>query len=512
MSWIYMEKYMEVAKKSVRRDSWFFNWASISALFEDHKIYLLIAVLAGGAIRFTGLDTQSFWLDELWTTVSSSEQSLYQLLTKWVIPDGVHPPLHNILLFFWFKIAGNSEIAARLPSAIAGILSIVAIYHFSKPFCDRYVATSAAILVALTYMGIYYAQEARAYSLMILLSIAATFLWLRIVARPRVPAIADYWKYGAVIILLAYTHYFGLLLAVFQLAYWFGLAVLKRDSFKPVMVTISALILAYLPWVFVMITAFQTKGGGHFWIKKPGLWVFSEYAGWIFYPKVIIGLAAMVFLLVIPPLVSPRGFLDNLRLRLKTDQPSLLLVPLVYLSLAIPCAGLILSQHTPLLTPRNLFVISPIIYLFIAAWISASRKLTGFRQNLYVLLVCGMCCAWLAPYYYSPHKEQWREAAAYAAAKSDADSLFVICYYTWGFEYYLKRFLELKEAVIVEKGQGTMEQVYTAAKGLGKKNLILLETQGNAFGDNEMKFLAGRAALDNILKLKGTTVYKYVLN
>jgi uncharacterized membrane protein len=506
-----MEEHMDVTKEPARQKSWVIKWDPIIAALADHKTYLLAAVLLGGAIRFIGLDAQSFWLDELWTTVSSSEQSLYQLLTKWVIPDGVHPPLHNILLFYWFKLFGDTEISARLPSAIAGVLSIVAIYHFSKPFCSRYIATSAAILVALTYEGIYYSQEARSYSLLILFSIIATFLWLRIVARATAPVTADYLKYGAVIIPLAYTHYFGLLLVAFQLAYWFGLTVLKKERIKPVVITAGSLILAYAPWVFVMIATFQDKGGGHFWIQKPGLTVFIEYAGWIFYPKVVIGLVAIVFLLVVPPLLSPRRFVDNLRIELNLKEPRFLLIPLIYLSLAIPAAGLILSQHTPLLTPRNLFVISPIVYLLIAIWISASDRLAGFRQNLYVLLICGICFILLSPHYYSPHKDQWREAVKYAAGKFNQSSIFIIPNYKWGLEYYLKKATTLRDAVILEKGRETMAAVYTEAKNLGKKNLILLELEGDAFRDDDIKFLAGRATLRAGIKLKGASVYEYAL-
>jgi mannosyltransferase len=152
-------------------------------------------------------------------------------------------------MFYWFKIFGNSEISARLPSAIAGSLSLVAMYHFSKQFFDKYISTSATILLSLTFAGIYYSQEARSYSLLILLSIISIFYFLKILISES-PSVKEYITYSFIIILTAYIHYFGLLLIIFQFIYLFFItAFFDKQKLLKTLAIQFLLFIAYIPWI-----------------------------------------------------------------------------------------------------------------------------------------------------------------------------------------------------------------------------------------------------------------------
>ena len=90
-------------------------------------ILLLVFILVGATLRLYALDGQSLWNDELESWRQSNFPTLDAVLTKGSIPD-THPPIFQITLFFVERYLGSSETLLRLPSAIAGILSIAAMF------------------------------------------------------------------------------------------------------------------------------------------------------------------------------------------------------------------------------------------------------------------------------------------------------------------------------------------------------------------------------------------------
>ena len=95
-----------------------------------HNIILLMAVLIGIFVRLYGLDIQGFWFDEL-AVVYPMTSKTSAAFSELILSD-LHPPLYPLILYYWVKIMGSSEIIIRLPSAIAGILSIFAMYFLGK--------------------------------------------------------------------------------------------------------------------------------------------------------------------------------------------------------------------------------------------------------------------------------------------------------------------------------------------------------------------------------------------
>ena len=84
----------------------------------------------------------------------------------------VHPPLYYLLLRYWSAVVGQSDVAARLPSAIFGILTVAAA-AFVKPLPAPGRLAFMALL-AVSPGAIEYAQEARSYSLLLLFSTVVT--------------------------------------------------------------------------------------------------------------------------------------------------------------------------------------------------------------------------------------------------------------------------------------------------------------------------------------------------
>jgi hypothetical protein len=121
--------------------------------------------------------------------------------------------------FFWFPLAGVSELGLRLPAFTYSVLSVIVTAAWSFRLSRQRDFTMAcaialllpALLVASNGTEIYYAGEARHYALLSLLSITFTFVFVFHPGRRWFLAVA-----GA---LFAGTHFFALPLLAFALLY-----------------------------------------------------------------------------------------------------------------------------------------------------------------------------------------------------------------------------------------------------------------------------------------------------
>jgi hypothetical protein len=94
-----------------------------------HAPAINCALLFGVAvlIRLYNLGSQSLWLDEGGTWAEITRKSWAALLAELWGRNAAYP-LYHVLLKGWVGLAGDSEWALRLPSALAGAAAVVAIY------------------------------------------------------------------------------------------------------------------------------------------------------------------------------------------------------------------------------------------------------------------------------------------------------------------------------------------------------------------------------------------------
>jgi 4-amino-4-deoxy-L-arabinose transferase-like glycosyltransferase len=173
------------------------------ALSRREAVPLLIVLaltLAGGVLRRYHLGQQGLWFDEA-DLVIRAREPLGNLLGNFVQP-GENGPLYTLGLALWMKIFGTSEIAVRLPAAIAGTLAIPAMYGLGRALRGPRLGVIAAALLAVSPYAHWYAQDAKMYSLVVLLTIVATWLLLVAVRRGGAAWVA----YGVIVALALGTH------------------------------------------------------------------------------------------------------------------------------------------------------------------------------------------------------------------------------------------------------------------------------------------------------------------
>ena len=220
----------------------------------------LLAVALG--LRAPGLARESLWLDEL-SSVSVAVMAPRDLLHHLTTLD-VHPPLYFALLGAWLRLFGTSELAARSLSLVAGMLAVAGISHLARALLPPREALAAAALAATSPFAVYYAREARSYSLTLALTALAVTLLVRALRSPT-PG-----RWGAFVVAataLAYTHVFGLLTIAGSTL---GLIALRRDrrSLAKALAAYAVVAVAYLPWASTLASQ-VTRVERSFWIDAP---------------------------------------------------------------------------------------------------------------------------------------------------------------------------------------------------------------------------------------------------
>ncbi len=190
-------------------------------------VWLAAMLLLALALRVHRLGGQSLWYDEA-VTAQVSAQGLAEL-TRWTADD-IQPPLYYYAVAGWTRLAGRSGWALRFPSAFFGVLTVALLWAaaqrlFGRGRRGRWAAGIAGLLAALSPLYIYYAQEARMYTLLTGLGVLAGYALLRTnggtgeqggggVEGRRAGGAGTVWWVVFVLASAAmlYTHYFGLFL------------------------------------------------------------------------------------------------------------------------------------------------------------------------------------------------------------------------------------------------------------------------------------------------------------
>jgi 4-amino-4-deoxy-L-arabinose transferase-like glycosyltransferase len=117
------------------------------------------------------------------------------------------PPLYYALAWLWTQLTGTGEVGLRSLSALAGAATIPVAYLAAAELRGSRAGVAAAALAAFNPMLLWYSQEARAYSLLSLLTALCLLYFLRALRRGRR---ADVRAWGVCAGLAFATHYFAL--------------------------------------------------------------------------------------------------------------------------------------------------------------------------------------------------------------------------------------------------------------------------------------------------------------
>ncbi|MFQ5416298.1 MAG: glycosyltransferase family 39 protein, partial [Myxococcota bacterium] len=404
---------------------------------------LAILVVSGAALRIYGLDAQSLWNDELSSWQQSHQPTLAAVIEKGVRPDP-HPPGYQALLFYVERYVGESERALRLPSVMAGVLSIVVAFLLGRQLYSEREGLIAAALFAFSYQPIYFSQEARAYALLMLFAMVTSLFWFRIQAalsERRTPGTGESLGYAISAACAMYLHYFGLLLVAIQIA---GLLVLSatRSRNRTRMAALAALLaVLYLPWFPYLIEDFA---GTRSHIGEPDARALYGYWRFLFYDpgEHLLWFAAALFAIAVAKAASRRLPRSVPPAPSWWTSPTVLL--LAWFALPVLFAFVRSQIAAPIFTNRNLIICLPPAFLLfsraLTRTLADTRLLAVSVGAMVAVMLYGLFVS--GGYYRYPRKDQFREAAAVVTAREDEYPNARIVAHAWSegkFDYYLER-------------------------------------------------------------------------
>lgn len=146
-----------------------------------------LIVLAAG-LRFATLGTQAYHHDEIVTASRVLRGDFFHAMEAVGFSESA-PPLYYILAWVWTQLTGTGEFGLRSLSALAGVATVPVAYLLGTELRGRRTGIAAAALVAVNPMLLWYAQEARSYALVVLLTTLAALYFVRALRLRDVPSL-----------------------------------------------------------------------------------------------------------------------------------------------------------------------------------------------------------------------------------------------------------------------------------------------------------------------------------
>ena len=360
------------------------------------NLILASIILLGAALRLFHLDYQSLWDDEIATMIQANPKLDFSSAWDVYMKYDNMPPLYFLIIRYMMMVFGYKSIVLRAFSAIVGISCIPVFYALTKKMFDAGVAKWAALFMAINPMLIYYAQEGRPYTLMVLFTLLSFSKFIDSIDQPGNRNLLLYTLYTT---LLIYAHFFGIFILFAQILYFFfrlfstpvnRVELLKH--FWPVPFLIALLHYPSLPQFLKNSQARES------WITLPGLTPFNDTLH-AFLGHAEVPLTMALILILIYVFQSFNGRLNNTRFHL-----------LLFWLLGFLVIPLFRTYTTmPMIVHRYLIPVLPVVLMMMsAAILTISEKITRLLiVGIFTLFSLGDLII-VTNYYYKITKPDYR--------------------------------------------------------------------------------------------------------
>ncbi|WP_430399718.1 glycosyltransferase family 39 protein [Flavobacterium sp.] len=397
--------------------------------------WLLLILIVATILRFYNLDFQSLWMDEIYTmNISSPNFSLKEFHSEMLLREGF-PYLYYILIKISYVFFGYSAYVARGFSAIMGILSVYAIYILGKELSNKRTGLIAAVLLAINEYCIYISQDARLYTLYLLITI---FSFHRLVVFLKSQTIKNTIWYGVSAGLLISVNFFGFINLLSQsilVLYFIFISekrFIKTFFLKSVLAAIIAIVI-FLPNYDMLLKLLEFKV---FWVPKPTdesfELLFKEFLG-NFEITLFIFIPLFIFYLIN---VFQEKTKSNIKVSIKNTKTFSFLIYLVWSFVFIFFLMVKSYGEVSLILTRYFISVLPVIILLLATSISFIRN--RIIQTLLILVISLLTLSNLfvvKKYYFTINKAQFKEASLTAINNNPKDHEVYTSQKYW-FDYY----------------------------------------------------------------------------
>jgi mannosyltransferase len=168
------------------------------------------------------------WHDEIATLVDFGRLAPREIVATYTAQN--QHVLYSLLASITFGLFGESAWALRLPAALFGVASLGATYWFATLVTSRREALLATLLLAVSYHHVWFSQNGRGYTGLMMFAATSTGLFLLMLQGRSAKSWRTGVAYAIVMALAAYTHLTAAFMVVAHLAVWAGLAIVRRGT------------------------------------------------------------------------------------------------------------------------------------------------------------------------------------------------------------------------------------------------------------------------------------------
>lgn len=189
---------------------------------KKYPYFLVLILLLATVLRFYRLGKYSLWFDE--TLMFIIPNDLKNILTLWRSTNySLIMPFYDISLnsicLRYCSWLGKNEFILRVHSALFGIISVWAVYYFTKISFSKKAGLIASFLMAISVFHIYYSQEVRVYSFLVLLTLLSIMFFKKfleyglaryLISYTILNTISCFFHFSALFIMFASNFFFSL--------------------------------------------------------------------------------------------------------------------------------------------------------------------------------------------------------------------------------------------------------------------------------------------------------------
>ncbi len=487
------------------------------------RLLLGIIVAVGAVLRAFRIGSESLWLDEGYSVHFVTSMSMTEIVLELPWMDN-SPPLYYVLLDAWTVLFGLSETSIRSLSALFGICTIVVIYLVGRELYSERVGLLSAGFLSLSSFHVWYAQDARMYTLLALLT-ALSFLFLLRWFDDFVDRTSAV-LYVIAAVAMGYTHVFGLFVIASQSAFvvgaWLVLDELDREAVGRWIAMQAAVGVLLVPYVRILLTRLLADGG-RTWVTFPTfeyvvttpLAYFATASVVRLEPIVVLGLLALVgglCVVALSPLIrrvlgrdpSPGSTVPDGGDEADRGRRSLLLASWILVPTVVPL--LVTYTITPMYVHR--YTIGASIGLFVLVAAGIERLPRPSARVVAVVLLVALLVYPLPSDYRGDQKEQWRESAQYIEANAtDGD---VVPLNSEDLAYPFEYYFDSDDVTVTAASENTLGPDQRAELAESETVWLVLSHLNNAEADALTRSIDRTHTVADTKEYNDITVVKFV--
>lgn len=321
--------------------------------WEQYSYYLISLI---GILLFSyNITETALNPDELSAIERSNFNSLSDLF-KYSISTDSHPPLIQILLYYWTKIIGGNSFLVKLPFLLMAIFSIPLMYKLATEWFSKNVALLSLSFFISIQFTVIYAQMARPYISGLFLALFCALYWSKIINNKA--KTSYYISYIILAILLSFNHYYGTIqVGVIGIV---GLFFVKKQNFVKYFIANTLILLSFL--IYLPYLRLQMDVEGLTYINKPELSFIVDFLFYIFqfsYLSILVVAGIIIYSIIVNKKKSVNKF-----------------TLIAFLLFTLPFAiGFVYSiTIRPIMLYRSLIHGTPFLILFLFSFSSKLKK------------------------------------------------------------------------------------------------------------------------------------------